>query len=299
MKCRECHEIIKEDDLYCSFCGAKIIRLCYKCNNTVSNEDLFCNKCGNKLIEPELEYKASFIDNAKILAHQLNNILSIILASSQLALYQIKNPDEKNTDKLQDFLNDIAIYADSSGILIHQFQNYIEAVEKKLVQNSLKISAENIKSHNQTDFSAELKTYRADKNKIRTIRSISTSQKQASILVVDDEDKIRYAMSYAITIGGHNVITAQNGQEALNLIKNQYYDVAFVDLILPDMEGWKIIDAIKQISSNTMIVLMTGWNVNLDNNKLDEGNIDTILTKPFQLFDVTELIKSALEKNKE
>jgi len=85
----------------------------------------------------------------------------------------------------------------------------------------------------------------------------------------------------------------------LNLIKNQYYDVAFVDLILPDMEGWKIIDAIKQISPDTMIVLMTGWNVNLDNNKLDEGNIDTILTKPFQLFDVTELIKSALEKNKE
>jgi len=298
MKCKECHEIIKENELYCSFCDAETIRLCHKCNNPVSDEDLFCSKCGNKLIKPEIESQTSIIDTAKILAHQLNNILSIILASSQLALYQIKNPNEKNIGKLQDFLNDIAIYADSSGILIHQFQNYIHSIEQGLVKKTIEI-ADDMGSHNQTGVIEELQRYKPNKGRNKTIKSISISRKQASILIVDDEDKIRYAMSYAFALGGHNVITAQNGQEALNLINNQYYDMAFIDLILPDMDGWKIINSIKQISQDTMIVLMTGWNVNLDSDKLDEGNIDAILTKPFQLSDVMELIKSSLEKNKE
>jgi len=128
------------------------------------------------------------------------------------------------------------------------------------------------------------------------VRNISSAKKQVSILIVDDEDRIRYAMSYALTLGGHSVITASNGQEALESIKSRYYDIAFVDLILPDMDGWEIVNSIRQMSPNTTIVLMTGWNVRLDDEKLKEANLDTVLTKPFQLSDVADLIKSALEK---
>jgi len=291
MECRECHKEINESDQFCPKCGSRVQRVCHKCGSISGENDLFCRKCGSALLETNSE--AILPEVAKALAHRLNNALSIILTSSQLSLYHIKDLSGKTANDLQKLLNDIAISADNSGGLIHQFQQYIDSIEQKRPEKESRTFANQIESH-QLDFSSELRTFDSEESGL--VRNISSGKKQVSILIVDDEDRIRYAMSYALTLGGHSVITASNGQEALESIKSRYYDIAFVDLILPDMDGWEIVNSIRQMSPNTTIVLMTGWNVRLDDEKLKEANLDTVLTKPFQLSDVADLIKSALEK---
>lgn len=265
---------------------------CKKCNAKVNETDSFCWKCGNPLNRIEILSETISLDIAKILAHKLNNALSIILANSQLASYQIQNLPENA--KLKKILNDIELSADNSGILIHQFQDYINAIEQKLPQSEIEIYASKIMGDQQSE--NIIKLFTANNEKIKSTRNIPPSIRQASILIVDDEDKIRYAMSYALTLGGHSITTASNGQEALKLIRNKDYNIAFIDLILPDIDGWEIVNIIRQISPKTMIVLMTGWNIRLDDKRLKEANLDTVLTKPFQLSDVTDLVESVLEK---
>ncbi len=292
MECRECHKEINEIDQFCPKCGSRVQKVCSQCKSPIDERDIFCRKCGSAILDTDSE--TASLEVAKALAHRLNNALSIILTSSQLALYQIKDLSGKTANDLQKLLNDIAVSADNSGGLIHQFQKYIDSIEQKRPEKESETFAHQIESRHQLDFSSELRTFDSDESGL--IGNPSSSKKQVSILIVDDEDKIRYAMSYALTLGGHSVITASNGQEALELIKSRYYDIAFVDLILPDMDGWEIVNSIGQTSPNTNIVLMTGWNVGLDDEKLKKANLDTVLTKPFQLSDVTDLIKSALEK---
>ncbi|HGE72575.1 TPA: response regulator [Candidatus Poribacteria bacterium] len=286
MKCRKCHKQVKEDDIFCPACGTKLQFICDNCGSSVDENDSFCRKCGVALKQASAS-TISF-DVAKNLSHHINNALSIILTSSQLALHISKSLYGNLRTELQNLLNDIAEFAENSGVLVHQFQEYINAIENNDLTSEIEEFAKKIINYPQIE--AVEKKIKDDNVEIIEIKS--EKSRQISVLIVDDESRIRQTMSYAFSLSGHNVITASNGQEAIDHIEKRFYNIAFVDLVLPDIDGWQVIDIIKQKSPNTMTVLMTGWNVKLDDNEVWAKNVDAMLSKPFQLSDVYELIKN-------
>lgn len=109
----------------------------------------------------------------------------------------------------------------------------------------------------------------------------------AKILIVDDENSIRYFLKLELEQQGYEVHTAETGQEALALIKDHTaFDMALLDLRLPDMDGLAIIPYIEKKSPDTGIIIMTAYGT-LDSaiEALKHGAIDYIL-KPFHTASV-------------
>lgn len=81
------------------------------------------------------------------------------------------------------------------------------------------------------------------------------------ILVVDDTKNIRVLLSTCLELRGYDVITADNGVEALEIIndKNQKIDLIFLDIRMPGLSGTEILKNIKYIRNNCPVVIMTAF----------------------------------------
>ena len=81
--------------------------------------------------------------------------------------------------------------------------------------------------------------------------------KQATILVIDDEPNLRNTLSVILQRGGYQVTTAANGAEALQRLQNGKFDMAFLDLKLPDTSGLELLPKIHRISPDLPILILT------------------------------------------
>ncbi|MGQ9608619.1 MAG: response regulator [bacterium] len=289
MQCRSCQAVLNEGDLFCPSCGARVQLICNRCGSNVKDEDLFCRKCGASLKDIKSLLNDPTINVAKAIAHRINNMLSVALTNSQIAKNQIRNISKDADQKMHSLLQEIISSISNSGKIIHLFQEFLNSIENE---------------HNYSDMSKyanqiliEIEKMQTPKITINGVKSKSEDNillpklGNISILIIDDEDMVRHALSYALTLGGYHVITAANGKEGMEFIKSKFYDIAFVDLKMPDIDGWEVTKFIRSVSPDTTTILMTGWGIQLDDKRLQNGNVDAILAKPFQISQISELIE--------
>lgn len=101
------------------------------------------------------------------------------------------------------------------------------------------------------------------------------------ILVVDDDEATRLALSFALADAGHKVSEATDGEEAIALVSEKSFDVAMLDVRLPKVDGLTIFRRIRQKSPSTSVILMTAFATISDAvASLREGAYDYV-TKPF------------------
>jgi two-component system alkaline phosphatase synthesis response regulator PhoP len=85
------------------------------------------------------------------------------------------------------------------------------------------------------------------------------SNETAHILVVDDEGAIRYSVSKTLQRIGYNVQEASSGEEALDMMKKQEYDVVLTDIRMPGLTGVELLKRIKEAAPDSIVILMTGY----------------------------------------
>ena len=78
------------------------------------------------------------------------------------------------------------------------------------------------------------------------------------ILIVDDEESIRITIKEFLTDEGHEVQIAEDANTALELLKNNNFDVVVTDIILPRMSGVKLLKAIRDAAEHVQVVMITG-----------------------------------------
>ncbi len=114
------------------------------------------------------------------------------------------------------------------------------------------------------------------------------------ILVVDDDELSRRLMRVILTREGHRVDAAANGLEALEAVKNSQFDIVFMDLHMPEMDG---MDASRKIrawegeNSHTFIVALTASYLPEIGEALFEAGMDNYISKPFDVSQVQRLLK--------
>jgi DNA-binding NtrC family response regulator len=82
---------------------------------------------------------------------------------------------------------------------------------------------------------------------------------KSHILVADDERNIRQNLAMVLEAAGHSVDQAKDGDEALDLCKQNHPDIAFVDLHMPKVEGLKVLAHIRALSPKTAVVIITAY----------------------------------------
>jgi DNA-binding response OmpR family regulator len=82
---------------------------------------------------------------------------------------------------------------------------------------------------------------------------------KSNILVVDDEPVARQSLTDILRLEGHNVISAPNGQAAVEYVRTHPIDLMIVDLRMPGMDGLEVVQVVNQISPETEVILLTAF----------------------------------------
>ena len=118
----------------------------------------------------------------------------------------------------------------------------------------------------------------------------------ASILVVDDESGIREFLKIMLEREGYEVSCATDGKEAIDLFKEQKYDVVLADIRMPKVDGFELMTRIKEISPETSVIMITAYaSFESAVKSMKEGAYDYI-AKPFNVDEVKITVKNALQK---
>lgn len=123
--------------------------------------------------------------------------------------------------------------------------------------------------------------------------------KKAYILVVDDEEGIRETLKAILEENGYKVDTAENGEEAIEKSKKNYYDAALLDIKLPDIEGTKLLTRMKETLPKMVKIMITGY-ASLQNaiEALNYG-ADAYIMKPVNPEELLRVIEEKIEAKKE
>jgi len=125
---------------------------------------------------------------------------------------------------------------------------------------------------------------------------VKTSQK--TILVVDDDKSILRTFARILQKNGYEIDTAETGKEAMEKAENRQYDLALVDIRLPDMDGTDLLAKLKKPLQNTVKIMITGFpSLETGVKALDEG-ADAYLVKPVKPQELLVLLEEKL-KNRE
>ncbi len=116
----------------------------------------------------------------------------------------------------------------------------------------------------------------------------------ADILFIDNEAAVRDAFNRLLALYGHRVTTAESGEKGIAAFNAGTFDVVFPDLGMPGMSGWDVAREIKKINPAALVVLVTGWPIDLNQQKSKETGVDRVVTKPLDMPLVLGLIDDAV-----
>ncbi len=119
-----------------------------------------------------------------------------------------------------------------------------------------------------------------------------------SILLVDDEKLIRNSFARELRAEGFTVITAAGGSEAIGEVERTSYDLVVTDLMMPGVDGFGVLKAVKRQAPRTCVIILTGYgDTESANDALCLGADDFIL-KPCEINDLISRIRRCLEKQR-
>lgn len=122
------------------------------------------------------------------------------------------------------------------------------------------------------------------------------TQTAASLLLVDDEPSILSSLRRLLRTGGYQIHTAESGQAGLQILERQAIDLVISDMRMPEMDGAKFLEQVRQRWPATTRILLTGYSdVNSTIAAINRGEIYRYVAKPWDDSELLLVIRDALE----
>ncbi|MBN9582526.1 MAG: response regulator [Afipia sp.] len=120
------------------------------------------------------------------------------------------------------------------------------------------------------------------------------------VLVADDEESMRLLVARAIAMDGHEVVTAEDGADALEILTrdNGAFDLLLTDIKMPVMDGIALALAVARDFPRLTILLMTGFADQRERASGLDAIVHDIVTKPFAVADIRTAVADALTSGK-
>ena len=117
----------------------------------------------------------------------------------------------------------------------------------------------------------------------------------AKVLVVDDEKMIVKGLRFSLLQDGHEVECAYDGEEAVNMIRDGQFDIVLLDVMLPKLSGFEVLQQVREFS-DVPIIMLTARGDDMDKILGLDYGADDYVTKPFNPLEVKGRIKAIIRR---
>ncbi len=121
---------------------------------------------------------------------------------------------------------------------------------------------------------------------------------KGSVLIIDDEQEIRESLEQLLGLEGYSAATASTGGEGLKKLEENFYDLALLDITLPDMNGLEVLKAIKRDNADTGVIMITAYDSSQLAFKASKEGAESYVTKPWDNDKLLLEIRNTLAKSK-
>lgn len=127
---------------------------------------------------------------------------------------------------------------------------------------------------------------------------MATKPAKASILVAEDEESLRETLKLNLELEGYEVTTVDNGPAVIKTVRNEYFDLIILDIMLPEMDGITVCETIRMQHNDVPILFLSARNSGADRVLGLKKGGDDYLTKPFNLEELLLRVDKLVTKNK-
>ncbi len=215
------------------------------------------------------------------LRDNLDEFLVQILGSIELLNFRYR--DRKNVPTSE--------ILDAQNRLKNRVLSYVGGLDRK--------SPERITSEEKTK-NEEIKLPPGNELSIEEVITIQGEKeeppKAKRVLVIDDQPIVTDLLVDVLERMNYKSEVASCGKDGVEMFEKNMYDLVITDLGMPDMSGWEVSNAVKQKNPHVPVVVITGWGIDPDPDKMKDSEVDFIINKPFQIDQLEKIIKNLLEK---
>ena len=122
--------------------------------------------------------------------------------------------------------------------------------------------------------------------------------KRGVILVVDDEKEITMSLKGFFTALGHDMLTALDGKEAINVVDNVALDLVLLDMRMPGVDGMAVLKHIREKKPKTKVIIITAYDKEVKE-QVEKLGIDGFFAKPIDLSKLLDRIRYVISTSKE
>ena len=119
------------------------------------------------------------------------------------------------------------------------------------------------------------------------------------VLIIDDDADMCWALRCIVESDGHSCAIAKSAREALHVLKGGAFQLAFVDVKLPDMDGLELVHLLHRRSPTLPCIVVSGYFYDDDDpvqSAVQSGAIASFISKPFRLEQVQQAMQSAISR---
>lgn len=122
---------------------------------------------------------------------------------------------------------------------------------------------------------------------------------RARILVIDDDESIRESLAMLLQAKGYVVDAARDGKEAITMSNSNLYNLALIDIRLPDMEGTELLTAMRETTPRMIKIIVTGYPALQNAVRAVNQGADGYIVKPVKAPELLSMVDEHLKKQRE
>jgi len=120
--------------------------------------------------------------------------------------------------------------------------------------------------------------------------------KKFTLLVIEDDEASYKLIEAALRVIDIEILHADNGQDGINLFSKHNVDLVLLDIQLPGMDGYEVLDHLKKIKPEIEVIAQTAYSMSDDKEKCIERGCSNFLSKPINIMQLRALITEYMEK---
>jgi CheY-like chemotaxis protein len=117
------------------------------------------------------------------------------------------------------------------------------------------------------------------------------------VLIADDEFLIRWSLSEALSQEGYEVIAVEDGKKAVETAKTQHFDFIITDLLMPELDGWEVLEAIQEIQPPPRVIIITAHGKGDSKRIAKEKGAWAYVQKPYLIEKIKAILKEGPERH--